>query len=127
MSRWLHVPRGRRLAVAAAIAVLVLAGLGVTAYATGNTVFYGCYDPYLRAIGNVGLGSASRCPAWETPVSWSQTGPAGPSGPSGPTGATGPSGPIGPQGPGGSSAYGYVYESTTTATTLGPRGECSVQ
>jgi len=88
----------RRLLVAAVVAVLVLAGAGITAYAAGNTVFYGCYNPYARTIDNVGLGTPVTCSPWLTPVSWSQTGPPGPAGTTGPQGASGPTGPQGPQG-----------------------------
>ena len=100
MVRWFH---GRRLIVAAVIAVVVLASVGITAFATGNTVFNGCYNPYTRTIDNVGLGTPVNCSPWLTPVSWSQTGPAGASGPSGPAGPAGASGPSGPAGPAGAS------------------------
>ncbi|HET9016787.1 MAG TPA: hypothetical protein VFN57_14400 [Thermomicrobiaceae bacterium] len=109
MSRWVHALRGRRLVVAAAIAVLVLAGVGLTAYATGNTAFYGCYDPYVRVISDVGLGSANPCPAWETPVSWAQTGPPGPQG---------PPGTPGPQGPAGTGNAVNVYSDGSTTLPL---------
>ena len=120
MSRWFG---RRRLVVAAVIALLVLAGAGVSAYATGSTVFYGCYNPIFRAIDNVALGSAPRCAPYESPVSWSSTGtsgPQGPSGPTGPQGATGATGPSGPSGPAGTS--GTVGDSGPQGPS-GPTGE----
>jgi len=117
MPRWFK--RRRPVVVmAAAFAIFVLAAAGFTVYAASNTMFYGCYDPFARTIGNVGLGSAVKCPGWETPVSWSQTGPtgpqgptgaSGPSGPSGPQGAGGPSGPSGPSGPTGAAGAAHAY------------------
>lgn len=98
MSRWFG---RRRLIVAVVIATLVLAGAGVSAYATSNTVFYGCYNRYIRTIDNITLGSASRCSPLESPVSWSETGTSGPSGPQGVTGPSGPAGPTGATGPSG--------------------------
>jgi len=115
----------RRLLVAAVVAVLVLAGAGITAYAAGNTVFYGCYNPYARTIDNVGLGTPVTCSPWLTPVSWSQTGPSGPQGASGPTGPQGPqgaSGPTGPQGPQGASGPTGPQGPQGASGPTGPQG-----
>ncbi|HUY97059.1 MAG TPA: hypothetical protein VMW47_05485 [Verrucomicrobiae bacterium] len=100
MSRWFG---RRRLVIAVAVAILVLVGAGITAFAASNTVFYACYNPYARTIDNVSLGTPVSCSPWLTPVSWSQTGPTGPQGATGPQGPSGPQGLQGPSGPQGSS------------------------
>src|SRR5438105_3038766 len=61
-----------------------------------NGVIYGCVHNPTGAVRIV--QSTTTCTADETPVSWSQTGPAGAAGPAGPQGLPGIPGPIGPSG-----------------------------
>ena len=97
---------GRRLSV------LVVAGLAVAcaaAYATipsSGNVYTACE---LTHVGTIRLidptlpssSLMSHCTAFETQVSWNQTGQPGPVGPPGPKGDTGAPGTPGPQGPAG--------------------------
>ena len=72
-------------------------GLAVASIPDAGGVIHACYK---NSQGQTRIvESAADCNPAETPIQWSQTGPAGPSGPAGPTGPAGPPGPAGPVGP----------------------------
>lgn len=115
---------GRRALLLTTIAVVLL-GAGGIAYATipsGAGVINGCYQKVNGQLRVIDAASAS-CRNDETPLSWSQTGPAGTPGPAGPTGPTGPAGPTGPTGPAGAngspglSGFQVVRQFTTNDTS----------
>ena len=111
----LGLRRGRRTAVVAGIAAVVLAAAAGIAYATipsSGNVYTACM---LKGVGTIRLIDPSlpssnllgHCSALETQVSWSQNGQPGAPGPQGAkgdpgapgaTGATGATGPAGPAG-----------------------------
>lgn len=99
MLRALFSSSGRTLVVVAIAVVLT----GATAYragawSTGEGPFYGCLNPSNGQLYDVMQNVLSSCKPGDTPVTWSQTGPAGPKGAAGPAGATGPQGATGAQG-----------------------------
>jgi hypothetical protein len=99
--------RGGRTVLAATIAAVVAGGAGAAVAAIpGSGQIDGCYgrNGNLRVIDTAAGG---KCARGETPIAWSQTGPAGapgakgeagPAGPQGPKGEPGEAGPAGPQG-----------------------------
>jgi hypothetical protein len=111
----------KRVAVAAAIALVAVAGGTVAATAAAgpggvpdaNGVIHGCYTPAPTYKAFVLTDGTHKCPIGYQPITFNQTGPQGPQGlagspgPSGPagvpgaSGAPGPSGPPGPPGPAG--------------------------
>jgi hypothetical protein len=94
----------RRLSVASAIAIGLVAILSAAAATVDGTVLTACVN---GGNGMMRLVDASvACHKNETRVSWNVEGSAGPAGPAGPTG---PTGPTGPEGPAGSAASGPPY------------------
>jgi hypothetical protein len=94
-----RIPRARRLALAAAVAVLAgggaLAALAANR-AADNSVIQACKLKMTGALRVV--SDPSRCTKREVPIAWNVQGPAGAPGPAGPPGAKGEAGPAGPQG-----------------------------
>jgi hypothetical protein len=89
MSTLLRLSSRNRLLVGliAAAAVFGVAG-GVYASIPDAGVIHGCYK---TNSGSLRVINGGGCSASETPLDWSQTGPAGAPGPMGPTGPRGPS------------------------------------
>jgi hypothetical protein len=121
------------VALAAAGALLGLAGIAYATIPDENGVIHGCYQKSggaLRVVDN----AVTNCAKTETSLNWNvkgatgpvgpqgdqgPQGPAGPQGPQGPQGPRGPQGPQGPQGPAGTTTHGYVAanEAGTSLTT----------
>ncbi len=127
-----------------ALVALVIAGAllaGGIAYATipdGSGVIHGCYLKGLGTLRVIDTGKAQTCSSFETPLTWSQTGPPGAQGPQGSQGPQGQQGPAGPTGPSdvwsvdgygaGNKNVGMAPSEETLATTATlPAGSYSVQ
>ena len=97
--------RASRSVAIAVLALPVVAAVGYAAIPGPSGQINGCYAN--SGIGLIGaakgtlrvVDTGEQCRSGETPITWSQTGPAGPAGPAGATGATGATGAQGPQGP----------------------------
>src|SRR5215467_15573304 len=115
----------RKATVAAISGLLVLTGAVAASAAVPSPdgTFSGCVNNStgaLRVIDPTKTGTAGHCtttgPKAETPITWSQQGPAGAAGPAGPSGPAGPAGATGQTGPAGSTG------STGPAGPSGPAG-----
>lgn len=122
LTRWRSPKALKYLGIAVCLAVLAGGALAIGAYATGNTVFYACYNPDGGSLTHVSLGQPTDCPSGMTSVSWSQIGPQGPQGPQGPAGPQGPTGPQGPAGPQGATGPQGPAGPTGATGPAGPAG-----
>jgi hypothetical protein len=127
-----RIAASRRALLAAALGVLFLgAGIGWAAIPDSAGVIHACRNAgqggTIRVIDTEAQGA---CIAGETPLSWSQRGPAGPAGAAGPQGPAGPAGPAGTGGAGSgsvgvASAFADPVTGPARLTTLphraGPR------
>ena len=114
----------RKLFVGVAAASVIAATAGIAlAVPGGGGAIQGCFQKnngQLRVV-----DAATDCRPSESPLSWSQTGPAGATGPAGPqglTGLTGPQGPIGPTGPQGPAGDTGPTGAQGPAGATGPSG-----
>jgi hypothetical protein len=115
--------RGKRLAAAAA---LVLVGVAGGAYATipdANGVIQGCHTKLGGILRVIDVAKGERCRgATEVPISWNQQGPQGPAGAQGPKGDTGAAGPQGPKGDPGLTGARGPQGLTGPQGSAGPQG-----
>ena len=96
---WAFVRRRARRIIVCAVA-LSAAGAGI-AYATipdSAGVIHGCYQKDVGTLRVIDPSTGDTCRASESPISWSQTGPAGPQGPQGLPGTPGQNGTPGKNG-----------------------------
>ncbi len=98
------------VALAAAAAVAVGAGVAYSAVPASDGVIHGCYGNASQPAGvrgdlfvRINYDQGEACPFNFTPVDWNAQGIQGPPGPQGPQGVPGPKGATGPQGPPGDS------------------------
>ena len=138
--------RSVRVAVAAGVLLGLAGGVAYAAIPDANHVYTGCM---LKNIGTLRLIDTSlpssnplgHCTAFETTITWNQSGQPGPAGPAGPaggagpagaagatgatgaTGADGPAGPAGAQGPAGPAGSG----SADTDDVVVPEGYYDTQ
>jgi hypothetical protein len=93
-------PRRRRYAVAGiTAAALAAATTAWAAVPSADGQISGCYGKLGGVVRIIDLAKGEKCHATlETPITWSQTGPAGAPGPAGPPGEKGEPGPAGPPG-----------------------------
>jgi hypothetical protein len=79
-------------ALGAAAVLALAAGVAYATIPDGQGVIHACFK---TDSGQLRVSDAGACNPSETPLSWSQAGPAGPQGPPGPQGLAGPPGPGG--------------------------------
>jgi len=79
------------LALVVAGALMVAGGIAYATIPDSGGVIHGCYDKSWGTLRVIDTGKPQTCTKFESPLSWSQTGPQGSQGPQGPTGPTGPS------------------------------------
>ena len=108
-----------KTAVVVAAAVLVVLGAGIaraTIPDSGGTI-HGCYKKVGGDLSVIDPGTGATCKPSEASLDWSQTGA---DGSTGPQGAQGQSGPQGAQGPDGVADYQIVTAQATTAIVGAP-------
>ena len=96
-----------RVTLTVATAAITASLAGAVAYAAipdANGQVHGCYTTSTTLLGPAKgslrvVDGGEHCRGGETPIAWSQTGPAGPAGTQGASGATGAIGAPGPAGP----------------------------
>jgi hypothetical protein len=84
------------LALVIAGALMVAGGIAYATIPDTGGVIHGCYEKTWGALRVIDTGKPQKCSKFETPLSWSQTGPQGVQGPQGIQGPQGPTGPTGP-------------------------------
>ena len=113
--------RSVRLPLAVALIGILALSAGMVYAAIPNSatgVINGCFEKYTGLMRVIDVEAGKSCTRWETPISWSQVGPAGEIGPQGPQGERGLDGDPGQAGAdGGAGADGAP----------GPQGEQGAQ
>ncbi len=93
--------RSVRLPLAVGLIGILALSAGLVAAAIPNSstgVINGCFEKYTGLLRVIDVEAGKSCTRWETPISWSQTGPAGEAGGIGPQGEQGVQGAPGMNG-----------------------------
>jgi hypothetical protein len=106
----LKILLSRRLAIGGGVfaAVAVAGGVALATTSSSSAVYKGCLSHVGGVLYNVQVnpGSAPKCLAHDTVISWNESGPPGVTGGAGPQGLKGDPGATGPQGANGSGVTG---------------------